>query len=160
MILLSASRSRQFIIFDNFFHVNASRSQIRSPVGTAEEPFATLKTLRNRTAGRRTQDGRMTKKCRARMCTSGLVRHFSSFCRPEYVFQPTCCVRSLYLLRDITLLRVGSILTYCKRDLSSVEFLFAFSLIPFLFPPCRTFYTSSKLQIEEKGIAEHRILFR
>lgn len=107
----NASRSRQLIIFDNFFHVNASRSQIRSPVGTAEELFATLKTLRNRTAGRRTQDGRMTKKCRARMCTSGLVRHFSSICRPECVFQPSCCVRSLFLLRDITLLRVGSILT-------------------------------------------------
>ena len=39
--------------------------------------------------GGKTQDGRMTKKCAARLCISGLARHFyTSFCRPESYSRP------------------------------------------------------------------------
>ena len=37
----------------------------------------------------KTQDGRMTKKCGARLCIPGLARHFyTSFCRPESYSHP------------------------------------------------------------------------
>ena len=40
-----------------------------------------LGSLRN---GGKTQDGRMTIKCGARLCIPGLARHFyTSFCRPD-----------------------------------------------------------------------------
>ena len=39
--------------------------------------------------GWKTQDGRMTKKCCARLCIPGLARHFyTSFCRPESSSRP------------------------------------------------------------------------
>ena len=39
--------------------------------------------------GAKTQDGRMTKKCGARLCIPGLARHFyTSFCRPESYSRP------------------------------------------------------------------------
>ena len=145
MILLSASRSRQLIFFDNFFPCKCFEIANSLTSWNSGRALRNIKDLTQqdswKTYSGRQNDQKMSREnVHFRSCAA-----FSSFCRPEYVFQPTCCVRSLFLLRDITLLRVGSILTYCKKDLSSVEFLFAFSLIPFLFPPCRTFYTSSKL---------------
>ena len=41
----------------------------------------------------KTQDGRMTKKCRARLCIPALAQHFFVIL-PFRVFQPPCCVRS------------------------------------------------------------------
>ena len=39
--------------------------------------------------GGKTQDGRMTKKCGARLCSPGVARHFyTSFCRPESYRSP------------------------------------------------------------------------
>ena len=44
--------------------------------------------------GWKTQDGRMTKKCGARLCIPGLARHFFVIL-PSWVFQPSCSVSSL-----------------------------------------------------------------
>ena len=44
--------------------------------------------------GWKTQDGRMTKKCRTRPEMHCLVRHFFVIL-PSWVFQPSCCVMSL-----------------------------------------------------------------
>ena len=44
----------------------------------------------------KTQDGRMTKKCRARPGMHSLVQHFFVIL-PSRVFQPSCCLRSLIM---------------------------------------------------------------
>ena len=44
--------------------------------------------------GGKTEDGRMTKKCRARPGIHSLARHFFVIL-PSSVFPPSCCVRSL-----------------------------------------------------------------
>ena len=78
-----------------------------------------------------TQDGRMTKKCRARLCTPIVTRHFSTCCSPDnlvprvlsllresrertlgtrlqsWVFQPSCCVRSLLIWLHLIWVRFG-----------------------------------------------------
>ena len=53
-----------------------------------------LSLLVNTNNGWKTQDGRMTKKCRARLCIPGLSRHFFDI-QPPRVFKPSWCVRPL-----------------------------------------------------------------
>ena len=48
--------------------------------------------------GWKTQDGRMTKKCRARPGMHSLALHFFVIL-PSCVFQPSCCVKSLTATR-------------------------------------------------------------
>ena len=54
--------------------------------------------------GLKTQDGRMGKKCRVRLCIPGLARHFFVIL-PSRVFQPCMiCVRSLMTVFDAEIL--------------------------------------------------------
>ena len=48
--------------------------------------------------GWKTQNGRMSKKCSARLCIPNLTRHFFVIL-PSWVFQSSCCVSSLLLER-------------------------------------------------------------
>ena len=59
--------------------------------------------------GWKTQDGRMTKKCGARLCIPGLTRHVFVIL-PSWVFQPSCCVSSLMGSYD------GSFIVTSKQD--------------------------------------------
>ena len=54
-----------------------------------DNKFASLiiETLCNK-VGWKTEDGKMTKNCRARLGMYSLARHFSSFCRPESSTRP------------------------------------------------------------------------
>ena len=49
--------------------------------------------------GYNTQDGRMTKKCDARLCIPKLTPYFCVIL-PSWVFQPSCCVSSLLTKSD------------------------------------------------------------
>ena len=49
--------------------------------------------------GWKTQDGRMAKKCRARLCIPDLTRHVFVIL-PFWVFQPSCCVSSLLSFKN------------------------------------------------------------
>jgi len=47
----------------------------------------------------KTQDGTMTKKCRARLCIPGLARHFFVIL-PSWLFRSSCCVTASNMARQ------------------------------------------------------------
>ena len=72
------------ILPKGFFRINLQLSGIETSFGFHEDN-------RDLTQqdGWKTQDGRMTKKCCARLCIPGLARHFyTSFFRPESSSRP------------------------------------------------------------------------
>ena len=60
---------------------------------------------------RKTQDGRMTKKCGARQCLPNLTRHFFVIL-PFWMFQPSCCLSSLLL----SVLRYSTNGRFCNHE--------------------------------------------
>ena len=72
----------------------------------------------------KTQDGRMTKKCRARPEMHSLVQHFFVIL-PSWVFQPSCCLRSLIMKPDNPRPSQLTIVRFCTWCSSLLMFWFS-----------------------------------